>query len=55
MEIANPDNSFKKIFSNRETRNEMIARREGGTKDRFPPKMDNDEVEKKNRKYIWDE
>ena len=42
---ASLDNSFKKIFSNRE-KNKVIAGKENGSKSIFSPKVDDDQLEK---------
>lgn len=47
---ASLDNSFKKIFSNREKRNEVIAGKENGSKSIFSPKVDDDQVKKEKKK-----
>lgn len=47
METTNLDNSFKKIFSNSEKRNDVIVGRERERKSTFSAKMDNDQVERK--------
>ena len=47
METTNLENSFKKIFSSSEKRNEVIVGRERERKSIFSTKMDKDQVERK--------